>query len=326
MSAEVVVVGSFVQDLAFKVGAFPAPGETRIGTFIMGPGGKGSNQAVACHRQGVSTTFIGAVGADIFGSGYREWATREGLAINLLTLETVPTGAASIVVNERAENTIVVALGANDHLSSQHVIASLEAEPSAQVCILQAESNLQAASVALSYVRQRGIFSIFNPAPINPGITIDLLELADCVTPNETECAFLLEHLCGRHVEGDLAALSDCELRALFATFPVSTILLTVGSKGAIVYQRGEPCARISGVCKGDVLRFPALEVQPIDTTGAGDAFNGGLAAGLVRFNGDLPRAVRFATVVAGLSTQSEGTAPSMPSRIMVEAHAGFFS
>ncbi len=326
MSAEVVVIGSFVQDLAFKVEAFPAPGETRIGTFLTGPGGKGSNQAVACHRQGIATTFIGAVGADIFGSGYKEWASREGLSTRLLTCTSEPTGAASIVVNERAENAIVVALGANDHLSPEHVLASLQAEPSVRVCVLQAESNLKAASAALSYARQRDIFSIFNPAPINPGVTTAVLELADCITPNETECAFLLEHLCGGRVHGDITKLSDSELKAMCATFPVSTILLTVGSKGAILYQRGEPNARIKGVHKGAVLRFPALEVEPIDTTGAGDAFNGGLAAGLVRFDGDLPRAVRFATVVAGLSTQAEGTAPSMPSRQMVEAHAGFFS
>jgi ribokinase len=266
------------------------------------------------------------VGADIFGSDYKEWASYEGLSTRLLTIPSESTGAASIVVNERAENSIVVALGANNRLTPQHVLASLEAEPSVRVCILQAESNLEASAAALSYARQREIFSIFNPAPINPGITAALLELADCLTPNETECAFLIEDVFGGRVENDIASLSDSELKELCAAFPVSTVLLTVGSKGAILYQRGEPHPRINGVRKGELLRFPALEVDPIDTTGAGDAFNGGLAAGLVKFDGNLPRAVRFATVVAGLSTQAEGTAPAMPSSEKVEAHAQFFS
>jgi ribokinase len=326
MSVEVAVIGSFVQDLAFKVEAFPAPGETRIGTFFSGPGGKGSNQAVACHRQGIGTTFIGAVGADMFGAGYREWASREGLSTRLLTVQAQPTGAASIVVNDRAENVIVVALGANNSLNSEHVLSSLEAEPALRVCVLQAESNLHAAAAALSRARQRELFSIFNPAPINPDVTPELLELSDCITPNETECAFLVEHLFGGPVEGEIATLADTELKAMCAAFPVSTIILTLGAHGSILYQRGEPHAQASGMKKGDLLRVPALEVEPVDTTGAGDAFNGGLAAGLVKFDGNLPQAVRFATVVAGLSTQAEGTAPAMPSRQAVEAYSGFFS
>jgi len=326
MSAEVAVVGSVVQDLAFKVQEFAAPGETRIGSFFMGPGGKGSNQAVACHRQGIETRFIGAVGEDLFGAGYKEWAAREGLPTSLLTVSHQPTGAASICINQRAENSIVVALGANDALSPEHVVAGLAAEPTLKVCVVQAESNLEATKAALKYCRQRGVFSIFNPAPINPEVTPELLALSDCLTPNETEFAFLVEKFLAKKVSHEVTTLSDADLRILVEDLPVSLMIITVGSKGSIVFQRGDSHSSVRGVPAGEIVRVPALEVTPVDTTGAGDAFNGGLAAGLIAFKGELLRAVRFATVVAGLSTQSEGTAPAMPSREMVASHAEFFS
>jgi ribokinase len=326
MSNHVAVIGSFVQDLAFKVETFPATGETRIGTFFTGPGGKGSNQAVACHRQGVATTFIGAIGEDLLGAGYREWSTKEGLSTQLLVVPTLPTGAASIVVNKMAENAIVVALGANDALTPEHVLQAMRKEPALKVALLQAESNLEAAHAALSHARERGLFSILNPAPINPDVTQNLLSLADCITPNETECAYLLHKFAGTPAGTDVTTLSDADLRSVCDKFPSPTVLITVGSQGSILYQRDVPPSWLSGVEKGTFVRIPALKVNPIDTTGAGDAFNGGLAAGLIRFNGDIIRAIRYATVVAGLSTERPGTAPAMPSRREVEAHAEFYS
>ncbi len=112
---DVVVVGSYVQDLAFNTPVFPSPGESRIGTFRTGPGGKGFNQAVACNRLGVSTLFIGAIGDDIFGAGVRDFISNEGMLAELQVCADHPTAAASIVVNEDAQNLIVVALGANDY-------------------------------------------------------------------------------------------------------------------------------------------------------------------------------------------------------------------
>lgn len=325
MSARLAVIGSFVQDLAFTVGNFPAPGQTIIGGFFTGPGGKGSNQAVAAHRQNVQTVFIGCVGEDIFASGYREWCAKESLPVQLLTAKDVPTGAASIVINEKAENAIVVALGANDSLTPEHVLSVLKGEPSLAVVLLQAESNLSAAKAALTYSRERGLTSILNPAPINPGISSQLLELADYITPNETECAFLLKHLANVDFREDFTKLSDDSIREISSHLPSPGVLMTLGASGSILYQREDPRRGITGVKKGDVVRTPAMSVKPIDTTGAGDAFNGGLAAGLVTFNGNLPQAIRYATVVAGLSTEKMGTAPAMPLASEVARHEKFY-
>jgi ribokinase len=325
MSARLAVVGSFVQDLAFPVQDFPAPGQTIIGGFFTGPGGKGSNQAVAAHRQQIPTLFIGCVGDDIFGSGYREWCAKESLPIRLLTAKDTPTGAASIVINKKAENAIVVALGANDALTPEHVISVLTKEASLSVVLLQAESNLAAAEATLSYAKERSLISILNPAPINPGITTKLLSLADYITPNETECAFLLKHLANIEYREDFTKLSDDSIREIASHLPSPAVLITLGASGSILYQREEPAQGISGVQKGTVLRTPTLPVNPIDTTGAGDAFNGGLAAGLVKFEGNLPQAIRYATVVAGLSTEKMGTAPAMPTADEVSRHETFY-
>jgi ribokinase len=319
------VIGSFVQDLAFTVGNFPAPGQTIIGNFFSGPGGKGSNQAVAAHRQNIPTVFIGCVGEDLFGHGYREWCSKEGLPIQLLTVSNAPTGAASIVINGKAENAIVVALGANDALTPEHVLTVLGQESSLSVVLLQAESNLKAAETALSYARERGIASILNPAPINPGVSSSLLSLADYITPNETELSFLLEHLAGVTCKEDFTKLSDQSIREVCEHLPNTSVLMTLGSNGSILYQREDPPPGITGVSRGEVLRTPAIQVKPVDTTGAGDAFNGGLAAGLIKCDGNLPQAIRYATVVAGLSTEKMGTAPAMPTEQEVVKHRSFY-
>jgi len=325
MSARLAVIGSFVQDLAFTVGNFPAPGQTIIGNFFTGPGGKGSNQAVAAHRQNIPTVFIGCVGEDLFGHGYREWCKEEGLPIQLLTSTEAPTGAASIVINGKAENAIVVALGANDALTPQHVLSALDQEASLSVVLLQAESNLKAAEATLTYAREKGITSILNPAPINPGVKPSLLSLANYITPNETELSFLLEHIAGVACKEDLTKISDDSIREICDHLPHTSVVMTLGAHGSILYQREELPPGITGVARGDVLRTPAVQVKPIDTTGAGDAFNGGLAAGLIKCDGNLPQAIRYATVVAGLSTEKMGTAPAMPTEAEVLKHQSFY-
>jgi ribokinase len=324
-SARIAVIGSFVQDLAFTVETFPAPGETRIGNFFTGPGGKGSNQAVAAHRQKVPTIFIGAVGNDLFGHGYREWTQGEGLPTSLLTDPTAPTGAASIVVNAHAENSIVVALGANENLTAEHTLNTLAKNLELSILLLQAESNLDAAQAALTHGRARGIFSIFNPAPINPAVSKDLLSYADCITPNETEASYLIERISGRRCSTDFATLSDDAIRECCDVLPASTVVLTLGSSGSLLYQRGAPHPYLRNVAKGEIVRTEPLSITPVDTTGAGDAFNGGLAAGLIRFSGDIKQAIRYATVVAGLSTTRAGTAPAMPSLDEVETYRSFY-
>jgi ribokinase len=269
--------------------------------------------------------FIGCVGEDLFAHGYREWCKGEQLPIRLLTSTEAPTGAASIVINERAENVIVVALGANDALTPEHVLNALHQEPSLSVVLLQAESNLKAAEAALTYARQKGITSILNPAPINPGVTPSLLSLSNYITPNETELSFLLEHSAGVSCKEDFTKLSDESIREICDHLPPTSALITLGAHGSILYQREALPPGITGVSRGEVLRTPAVQVKPIDTTGAGDAFNGGLAAGLIKCDGNLPQAIRYATVVAGLSTERMGTAPAMPTEHEVLKHQSFY-
>ena len=302
--SKVVVIGSYVQDLSFKTQSFPVAGETRIGTFTAGPGGKGFNQAVACHRQGVSTCFIGAVGEDGFAHQVRGFIEKEKLKAELEVFDRAATGAASIVVNEEGENLIVVALGANDELSPAHIESRESAISEATVILVQLESSLAATRRALELAKKHGATTILNPAPINPGFTLDLLPLTDILVPNETEFSFALSHLFKKNVEKDFWLKGDESLHELCRIFKTPTVVLTLGANGCFVSHSGTAEA---------FYRVPAIDVSPLDTTGAGDAFNGGLAAGITLHPGDFKRAVEFANAVAGISTTRQGTAPAMP-------------
>jgi len=314
MNSKVCVVGSFVQDLAFRTNEFPKAGETVIGEFFSGPGGKGSNQAVASHRQEVPTLFVGCIGEDLCGRGYRAWCEEQGLSVLLEVSPQKTSGAASIVVNEEAENSIVVALGANLDLSPDFVLSALQQQEQIEVLIFQLESNPIATTRGLQYGKESNLLTILNTAPMSSSITQEQLELADYITPNESECVALLKHFCNREYDETFHRLSDDSIREMFIELPVNGLLLTLGAEGSLLYQKEEPPRKVHNIKQGQILRTPSITVTPTDTTGAGDAFNGGLAAGIVRYEGDLPRAIQFATTVAGLSTERDGTAPAMPS------------
>ncbi len=322
--SDVCVIGSYVQDLAFNTPRFPAPGETRIGTFKTGPGGKGFNQAVACNRQGIATTFIGAVGDDIFGHGVRDFIAEEGLTAHLQTFAEHASGAASIVVNENAENLIVVALGANDYLAPEYVEKHAGSVKNAKVVVCQVENNIAATERALELAGASDAIALLNPAPINDKLTRELVLMADILAPNETEFAFLMEHLFDVTLPADYWQQDDAALHAYCCQAEVEVVILTLGEKGCFV-SYNEKARRVRGDLKPEqaFFRVPVAKVTPRDTTGAGDALSGGLAAGLVRYPGDLKRALEYATVVAGLSTEKAGTAPAMPSRAAVEAYLG---
>ena len=313
-SPRVVVVGSFVQDLTFYAREFPAPGESRIGRFVTGPGGKGFNQAIACHRQGVPTLFVGGVGDDGFAAGARAFASAEGIQVEFVVQPGVASGAASVVVNERAENMIVVALGANDEISAADVERAAGAIAGADVVLCQTECNMAATRRALELGRSGGAVTILNPAPINDAIDLELVQLADVLVPNETEFAFLVEHLLGERLADDYWQSEPASLHALCARLGVKTVVLTLGSSGCFESHHG-PEALGRGW-----RAVPATSVDAVDTTGAGDAFNGGLAAGLVEHPGDFAAAVDHANKVAGLSVTRPGTAPAMPTRAEVDA------
>ena len=234
-SPQIVVVGSYVQDLAFSTATFPAPGESRIGTFRTGAGGKGFNQAVACHRQEIPTLFIGAVGDDVFARAVSDFSKAEGLRTAFEIIKDYPSGAASIVVNQAAENLIVVALGANEHLSVAH-IKQYEREISrASILISQLECSLAAVSYAIGVARANGVTTILNPAPINHGLSLEILKQADVLTPNETEFAFLMHKLFAIELGENYWQRSDEELHALCRKCDVPSVVLTLGKQGCFV-------------------------------------------------------------------------------------------
>lgn len=318
---DVIVVGSYVQDLTFYAQDFPAPGESRIGRFVTGPGGKGFNQAIACHRLGVSTFFLGAVGNDVFAEGVREFARSEHLPANFVERSGLATGAASVVVNERGENMIVVALGANEALRLADVSGEAARFKDARVVLCQVESNLEATRFALESGRQNGALTILNPAPINEGLERSLLEHTDILVPNETEFAFLMQHLFDERLDEAYWKLPGEALHEICGRVGVPTVVITLGERGCFVsHHRTSGPHHFLDAGAQEWLALPAANVQPLDTTGAGDAFNGGLAAGLVRYQADIAEAAEFANRVAGLSTTRAGTAPAMPSAKEVDA------
>ncbi|MBC2605324.1 ribokinase [Pelagicoccus albus] len=318
--SKIVVVGSFVQDLAFLTPQFPTVGETRIGTFFPGPGGKGFNQAVAAARLQPGTEFIGAVGNDVFSETARSFAKSVGLTNLLEVVEGESCGAASILVDENGDNQIVVSLGANSVLSSDWIKGNLASFQSSSVVLCQLEANLSAIQTALALGRESGAATILNLAPINQDLKPDLVGMADIVTPNETEFAFVYQLLTGKSLPSDYFETSDEELHFLCRELNVPVVVITLGKMGSFISVDPDKLPQALSLAGSPYQRFSCIEADAIDTSGAGDAFNGGLAAGLVRFGGDLVQAMKFASVVAGLSVEKRGTAPAMPTLAEVEA------
>lgn len=312
MKPQVIVVGSFVQDLTWNCAAFPGPGETVIGTFSTGPGGKGSNQAVAAGRAGAATLFIGAVGRDTFAADARAFYRREKIAARFIEKPGHATGTAAILVGANGQNEIVVALGANARLARADIDPRLFA--GSRVVVTQLESSLAAAAFALKTARAAGALAVLNPAPMRADFDPALLRHADILVPNETEFAALAGLLpaAGRpgFTEAALAALDDADIHALARTFGPPVVIVTLGKRGCLVSQ------------ESGYTVIAGHRVEAVDTTGAGDAFVGGLAAGLVRFRGGLIAAARFGTVVAALSVTRRGTAPAMPKKREIDRFA----
>jgi ribokinase len=302
MKPKVVVIGSFVQDLTWKCEAFPKEGETVIGTFITGPGGKGSNQAVAAGRAGVPTLFVGAVGPDVFAGGVRKFYAAEGIGARFIEKPGHATGTAAIIVDARGQNEIIVALGASAHLRPADVDSALIR--GARVVICQHEANLPVNAYAFRVARRAGVTTVLNPAPMRGDFNPAILKLTDVLIPNESEFVALLDLLPGRPglTASALPSLEPEALHALCRTMGVPTVIVTLGSRGCLVSTEAGHTA---------IPGFTGIKV--VDTTGAGDAFVGGFAAGLVRSSGDVVAAARHGNAVAALSVTKFGTAPSMP-------------
>lgn len=313
----VVVVGSYVQDLTWRCAAFPKAGETTIGHFFTGPGGKGSNQAVASGRAGAPTLFVGAVGDDAFAEVAKAFYAKNKIAARFITKRNHATGTAAILVEDSGQNEIVVALGASDALAPRDLPASLFA--GAKIVVTQLETNLAAVAHTLRAGRRAGAATVLNPAPMRPDFDPALLEHVDILIPNETEFVALVNLLgitpsgkkarrAAAYTETDLAAATPEELHALCRRLGPSTVIVTLGKRGCFVSL-------------ADRHEFiPAHVVKAVDTTGAGDAFVGGFASGFVRHKGDILAAARQGQAVAALSVTKVGTAPSMPTAKELEA------
>ncbi len=310
----IVVVGSSNTDLIVRAPAIPRPGQTVLGSdLITAAGGKGANQAVAAARLGAEVTLIARIGVDDFGD--RAWAglRAEGIDTDFIARDPdAASGVALIVVSEDGENAIAVAAGANARLRPADVERAGDALRAADVVLLQLEIPLDSVAAAARLGRAGGALVILNPAPAR-SLSAELLRSIDVLTPNETEAATLAAALASE--PGAVGASPEAAARCLRAA-GAGAVLVTMGSAGVLLDAGGGS------------LRLAARRVEAIDTTGAGDAFNGALAVALARAGGRrtrfddrerevwrdaLPDATRFAMRVAAISVSRVGAQPSLP-------------
>lgn len=320
-AGHVVVVGSFNVDHVWRCTELPRPGETLVGDYASGPGGKGFNQAVAAARAGAATRFVCALGDDVGAQLARALAVADGIDLRDAR-SGLPTGTAGIFVDAQGRNSIVIGAGANATLSAAFIEAQGDAIAAALVVLVQLESPVDAITRALRLARTHGAPTVLNPAPANAATSSQLLALADVLTPNETEFAVLLQrHLDERIDTAGIATMDDADLHALCRRLlPDGAVVVTLGAAGVFV-SHADTNRRGDG---HHWYRVAAEAVQVVDTTGAGDAFNGALAAALASAP-DAPfgEHVRFANRYAALSTESPGAATSMPSLAAVQARFG---
>ncbi|MEM9583771.1 MAG: ribokinase [Pseudomonadota bacterium] len=296
---KVVILGVFVADTGYRADRMPRMGETIMGnSFALGPGGKGSNQAVAAAKVGAETHMISKLGADDFAKLALDTWDAAGVIAHADQISDSYTGAAYIFVEESSgDNAIIIAPGAAALLSAADVDANATLIGEADVFVTQLEQPMDAALRGLQVARQAGVVTILNPAPAAE-LPEGMLALCDYVTPNETEC----EALTGIAVK----SVADAEkASAALVALGVKTPIITLGEQGAYLHGVG---------------LIPALKAGAVvETTGAGDAFNGGFAAGLSE--GMTPmQAAQLGCATAGLSVTKAGAAPSMPDRATVDA------
>ncbi len=301
---KIVVIGSSNTDMVIKSARIPGPGETVLGgQFVMAAGGKGANQAVAAARLGAQVVLVARVGQDVFGAQAITNFQAEGISTDFVKLdEHAPSGVALILVDDSGENVISVAPGANATLSKEDVLAAREVIASADVLLLQLEIPLPAVEEAARIAADVGVPVILNPAPAQL-LPDSLLSCVSILTPNETE-AELLTRVCVSD-EGSAQRAGKALLES-----GIGTVLLTRGSRGVYLVAREEAKA------------IPAMAIKPVDTTAAGDAFNGALAVALGEGQG-LEAAVRFANAAGALAATRLGAQPSLPTRAELERFLG---
>lgn len=302
-SGNVVVVGSLNMDLVVRTPHLPKPGETVVAhSFARFPGGKGANQAVAAARMGARVAMVGRVGSDPFGAALRDVLAAEGIDLSWLReTEGVETGVASIWVDDRGANSIAIAPGANGRLSPADIEAAGELLRDAAVVLIQIEIPLETVEAVLDVAGRSGTPVILDPAPIHPRAA-RWLGRVWAAAPNQVEA----EALVGFPVRTVEDGVRAC--RAMLAG-GAEVAIVKMAEQGLVVAERGARHAH----------HIAAVDVQAVDTTAAGDAFCGALAAALAE---GLPllEACQLANAAAGLSTTRPGAQPSLPRRAEVEA------
>lgn len=296
----ILVVGSSNTDMVIKAGHLPRPGETILGgTFFMNPGGKGANQAVAIARLGASVTFICKTGSDIFGHQSQQLFEEEGINTSYIFSDPEhPSGVALITVDEHAENCIVVASGANANLLPSDLAKAEEAIDQADIVLMQLEIPMETVEYVAEIAYRKNKKVILNPAPAHP-LSPSLLKRLYMITPNETEA----EMISGVKITDQESAVKAARI---LSEMGVQNVIITLGSKGALVY------------CDEGAELVPALKVKAVDTTAAGDVFNGALTVALSEGRSQL-EAVRFACKASAISVTRVGAQSSAPYRNEVD-------
>ena len=300
----IIVIGSSNTDMVIRCSRLPRPGETVLGgSFMMNHGGKGANQAVAAAKLGGDTVFIGKVGDDVFGHQTVEMLTSLGIDTRFLGVSaTEPSGVALINVDEHtAENSISVASGANGAIRPADIDAAEEVIASASLILRQLEIPIDTVTYAAKMAKRHGVTVVLNPAPApSEPLPEELLENVDIIIPNKTEAEV---------ITGIAIDTPQDELRAIRSLHSkgISTVIFTLGSKGALLCQNG------------DCEEVPSFKVKAVDTTAAGDTFCGALCVGLSEGKEVRP-AMIFANQAAAISVTRKGAQQSVPTRAEVDA------
>ena len=294
---KIVVFGSFVVDLTSWGKHLAVPGETVKGsTFKMGPGGKGSNQGVAASRAGADVTLVTKVGNDVFGQIALDFYKKENMTTQYVFVdEEKETGTALIMVDENSgQNQILVVSGACDNINDQEIMKTEQLIDEANILLLQLEVNMDAIEKVINMAHTKGKQIVLNTAPAQK-LPDSLLKQVDVVTPNEIEAGILTDMKVETEEDAQKAA-------QILLNKGVKNVVITMGKNGVFVMTP-------------DRKEFiPSMKVKAVDTTGAGDAFNGGFVTALAEGK-DIFEAARFGNVVGALSVTKVGTAPAMPYR-----------
>jgi ribokinase len=293
---KIIIIGSTNMDMVVKTSHIPVPGETVLGgSFFMNPGGKGANQAVAVARLAGNAIFISKMGNDVFGKQSFQLLEEEGIDTNyIVSDDELPSGVALITVDASGENSIVVAPGANANLLPSDMIEVLKEIAEAKIILLQLEIPLVTVEFVIKYASERGVTVILNPAPATK-LPDELFKHIDIITPNESEAA-ILSGIPVSNIESAKKAAS------IIHELGAKIVVITLGPLGALILEAG----------KFDMVA--AIVVKTIDTTAAGDVFNGGLAVALSEGK-SMIEAVSFACEAAAFSVTRLGAQSSIPYR-----------